>query len=95
MEAIAKGLAQACREVGCALIGGETAELSDIYREAIQLYHFQELSYAEAAEVQGVPQGTFMARLHRARRQLRERLRPVLGADDEQASERRDDRAAP
>ena len=31
MEAIAEGLAQACREVGCALIGGETAELSDIY----------------------------------------------------------------
>ncbi len=31
VESIVKGLAQACREVGCALIGGETAELSDIY----------------------------------------------------------------
>ncbi len=29
--AIAKGLAQACREVGCALIGGETAEIPNIY----------------------------------------------------------------
>jgi phosphoribosylformylglycinamidine cyclo-ligase len=29
--AIVKGLAQACREVGCALIGGETAEMPDIY----------------------------------------------------------------
>jgi RNA polymerase sigma-70 factor, ECF subfamily len=63
-------------------------ELSDSYREAIQLYHYQELSYAEAAEVQGVPLGTYMARLHRARAKLRDILRPVLGADHEGASER-------
>ncbi len=31
VESIVKGVAQACREVGCALIGGETAELSDVY----------------------------------------------------------------
>jgi phosphoribosylformylglycinamidine cyclo-ligase len=30
-EAVARGLAEACREVGCALIGGETAELSGVY----------------------------------------------------------------
>lgn len=30
-EAIVRGLAQACREAGCALIGGETAELPGIY----------------------------------------------------------------
>lgn len=32
VEAIARGLAQACREVGCALIGGETASMPGIYQ---------------------------------------------------------------
>jgi len=31
VEAIAQGLAQACHKVGCALIGGETAEMPGLY----------------------------------------------------------------
>jgi len=31
VEAIARGLAKACREVGCALIGGETGEMPGLY----------------------------------------------------------------
>jgi phosphoribosylformylglycinamidine cyclo-ligase len=31
VEAIAQGLAQACRDVGCALIGGETGEMPGLY----------------------------------------------------------------
>ncbi len=33
VEQIVKGLAKACRENGCSLIGGETAEMPGIYRE--------------------------------------------------------------
>jgi phosphoribosylformylglycinamidine cyclo-ligase len=33
VEAIARGLASACRDAGCALIGGETAEMPGIYAD--------------------------------------------------------------
>jgi len=40
-EAIVKGVAKACREVDCVLIGGETAEMADIYsREDFDLAGF-------------------------------------------------------
>ena len=32
VEAIVRGLAQACREIGCVLIGGETAEMAGFYQ---------------------------------------------------------------
>jgi phosphoribosylformylglycinamidine cyclo-ligase len=34
IEAIISGMAQACRETGCSLIGGETAEMPGIYSQA-------------------------------------------------------------
>ncbi len=41
IEAIISGIAQACREVGCSLIGGETAEMPGIYsRESYDLVGF-------------------------------------------------------
>jgi phosphoribosylformylglycinamidine cyclo-ligase len=33
IESVVKGLADACREAGCALIGGEIAEMPDVYKD--------------------------------------------------------------
>lgn len=48
--------------------------LPEIYRQIIELQHFQECSYAEIAEILGIPMGTVMSRLYHARRRLREML---------------------
>ncbi len=47
------------------------AELPQPFREAIVLREINELSYQEIAEVAGVPVGTVMSRLARARAMLR------------------------
>jgi RNA polymerase sigma-70 factor (ECF subfamily) len=46
-------------------------ELPQVFREAIVLREINELSYQEIAEVAGVPVGTVMSRLARARSMLR------------------------
>lgn len=43
-------------------------------RQLVQLVHVDGLSYAEAAQVLGVPRGTVMSRLHRARKRMRDQL---------------------
>lgn len=54
------------------------AELDPRFRAALLLVDVQDLSYAEAAAVLGVPVGTVMSRLSRARDRLRRRLGPQL-----------------
>ncbi len=56
-------------EIECAL-----AELDPRFRTVIELVDVSGLSYAEAAEALGVPTGTVMSRLHRARGRIRDRL---------------------
>ena len=48
--------------------------LSEDFRRVVELVDIDGLSYAETAEVIGVPVGTVMSRLHRARRRIRDRL---------------------
>ena len=48
--------------------------LPTAYREVLVLREFEGLSYKEIAEVVGIPIGTVMSSLARARSQLRERL---------------------
>lgn len=50
------------------------AQLSAEYREALLLVGLEQLSYKQAARVAGVPVGTIMSRLARARDQLRKNL---------------------
>jgi RNA polymerase sigma-70 factor (ECF subfamily) len=49
------------------------------FREAIVLREMEELSYKEIAEITGVPRGTVMSRLSRARARLAESLRNSSG----------------
>ena len=50
------------------------ATLPEEQREVILLVCFEELSYAEAAEVLGIPRGTVMSRLSRGRVALAAKL---------------------
>lgn len=50
------------------------AQLPHRYREVIALFHVQHRSYAEIADTLGVPVGTVMTWLHRARKELKEKL---------------------
>lgn len=48
--------------------------LSQSFREVVVLVDVDGLSYQEAAEALGIPTGTVMSRLHRARKKMRKRL---------------------
>ena len=54
-------------------------QLQPEFRECLVLREMEEMSYREIAEITGVPVGTVMSRLSRARLQLRARLQKQSG----------------
>ena len=64
--------AQALRQQDAETIRRLVAELPHAFREALVLREINDLSYSEIADVVGVPVGTVMSRLARARSMLRE-----------------------
>lgn len=48
--------------------------LPDKHRQVVQLVDIDGLTYAEAAQLLEIPEGTVMSRLHRARKRIRARL---------------------
>ena len=57
-----------------AVVEDALAHLPEDFRRTIDLVDIQGLTYAEAAEVLGIPVGTVMSRIHRARHRIRDRL---------------------
>jgi RNA polymerase sigma factor (sigma-70 family) len=68
-----------------ALVVKALAELAPPFREAIVLREMEGLSYREIANVAGVPVGTVMSRLARARALLKARLTELIEQEDKNA----------
>ena len=60
------------------LIRQQLEGMDVVQREIVLLRDFHDLSYAEIAEVMEIRAGTVMSRLHRARKELRQRMRRYL-----------------
>jgi RNA polymerase sigma-70 factor (ECF subfamily) len=53
-------------------------QLTAEHREVLVLREYEQMSYEEMAEALGVPRGTVESRLHRARAELKEKLKAYL-----------------
>ena len=54
-----------------AVVDAAFSALPDKHRQVVRLVDVDGLTYAEAAELLGIPEGTVMSRLHRARASFR------------------------
>ena len=76
------------RRIDADSLGDALQRLPDVFREAFVLREMEGLSYSQIAEVVGVPVGTVMSRLARARQRLAEAL---IGQDVTPFVPRRED----
>lgn len=56
------------------ILGAAIEQLPPLYRTLVSLYHQQELSYEEIAQITSLPDGTVKNYLFRARKQLKQHL---------------------
>ncbi len=59
------------------LLQSELEKLPALYKLLITLYHHEELSYSEIAQIVTLPEGTIKSYLFRARKMLKERLQKI------------------
>jgi RNA polymerase sigma factor (sigma-70 family) len=64
------------------ILGAAIEQLPPLYRTLISLYHQQELSYEEIAQITSLPDGTVKNYLFRARKQLKQHLLAHYQRDD-------------
>jgi RNA polymerase sigma-70 factor (ECF subfamily) len=62
------------RQGDVAALRAAIEQVPEPFREALVLRDLEELSYREVSQITGVPMGTVMSRLARARRMLAERM---------------------
>jgi RNA polymerase sigma factor (sigma-70 family) len=56
------------------ILQAEIGQLPPLYQTLVSLYHQEELSYQEMAQITGLPEGTVKSYLFRARKMLKEKL---------------------
>lgn len=65
---------QVLNQLAAAEVVAAVDKLSPLHREVVLLVDVEGMAYKDAADVMGVPIGTVMSRLHRARQQLQRHL---------------------
>ena len=67
------------RQADTEMVHQAIAKLPPAFREVLLLADIEEMKYQEVAEALGIPIGTVMSRLSRARKQVREYIVQVVG----------------